>query len=142
MVEQTPRDDMVAKILDAVPALTTDVALVKRDIHYLTKHAESQDAIQKENARKQDSIIERLDKLTVVNPEQFQRYQETVSTQLQAADEKYNKRFVNIEGYLNDAKPGISFANALVGRWITLFILLLVLAALFVGFSKVIPFAK
>lgn len=142
MASQRERDEMITKLVDAVPILQTDVALVKRDIHYLTTQGERQETKLDAFAQKQDTIIERLDKMTVVTPDQFNAYQQAINNRFQTVDDKNDKRFKLVENFLQDNKPGISLSNALVSKWITLLVLLLTAGALIIGFAKVVPLGQ
>lgn len=115
------QDDMVNAFVASIPTMQTDIALLKQDTGFLKEASKQQSA-------KSDTILDRLDHLSVVTPEQFSKYQETVDT-----------RFKGIEKYINDTKPGTSFANALVSRWTTFLVLLLLTAAVIALIGHFIP---
>lgn len=115
------RDDMVNTFVASIPTMQTDIALLKQDTGFL------KDASRTQN-QKTDAIIERLDHLSVVSPDQFEKYKISVDV-----------RFRALEKYNNDTKPGTAFSNALVSRWTTFLILLLLTAAVIALIGHFIP---
>lgn len=121
MTKAQQQDDMVTAFVASIPTMQTDIALLKQDTTFLKDASKTQ-------SDKADAIIDRLDHLTVVTPEQFEKYKGEV-----------DKRFKDLEKYNDDNKPGVAFANALVSRWTTFLVLLLLTAAVIALIGHFIP---
>jgi hypothetical protein len=124
MTKSQQKDDMVNAFVASIPTMQTDIALLKKDTKFLTDAARAQ-------SDKSDAIIERLDKMSVVTPEQLDNYKKDVDA-----------RFKTIESYINSTKPGVAFSNALVSRWTTFLVLLLLTAAVIALVGHFIPVGK
>lgn len=121
MTKSQQQDDLVSAFVASIPTMQTDIALLKQDTGIL------KDSSKKNNA-KSDMILEQLGKLSVVNPAQFDMYKGEVDT-----------RFKVIEKYINDTKPGVAFANAIVSRWTTFLVLLVLTAAVIALIGHFVP---
>lgn len=121
MTKSQQQDDMVSAFVASIPTMQTDIALLKQDTAILKDGT-------KANSDKSDLILKTLGNMSVVSQQQFSKYQEDV-----------DKRFLAIEKYNNDNKPGVSFANALVSRWTTFLVLLLLTAAVIALIGHFIP---
>jgi len=115
------QDDMVNAFVASIPTMQTDIALLKQDTSFL------KDASKQQNI-KSDAILDRLDKLSVVSADQFEKYRIDIEA-----------RFKALEKYNNDTKPGVNFSNALVSRWTTFLILLLLTAAVIALVGHFVP---
>lgn len=116
------QDDMVNAFVVSIPGMQTDIALLKQDTQFLKEASRTQ-------AQKSDTILDRLDHLSVVTPEQFETYKTTMDARVKLLEE-----------YNDTNRPGVSFVNALVSRWTTFLVLLLLTAAVIVIAGKFVPF--
>ncbi len=114
MTSKNQQEEMVNTFVASIPTMQTDIALLKRDMSATKKNVET--------------VLEKLDKLSVVTKADFDKYKEEV-----------DERFKTIEKYNEDNKPGVTFANALVSRWTTFLILLLLTAAVIALVGHFIP---
>lgn len=121
MATKKQTDDMVSTFIASIPTMQTDIALTKQDTAFLKAEASKQ-------STKSDAIIERLDKLSVVSPVEFEKHKKEV-----------DERFEKLEDYNAENKPGVAFANALVSRWTTFLVLLILIAAIVVGIGHIVP---
>lgn len=126
------KDDMVNNFIASIPTMQTDIALLKQDTSILKEGSKKQ-------SDKSDLILDRLDKLTVVTPVEFEKHKQDEQKWRDDLTKDLNDRFGKIDSYLNDTKPGIKFANALVSRWTTFLVLLLLTAAVVVLVGHFIP---
>lgn len=115
------QEDMVNTFVASIPAMQTDIALLKQDTTILKDSSRA-------SHKKSDMILDRLDNFSAVSPDQFEKYKVTV-----------DKRFAALEEFVSENKPGVTFASALVNRWTTFLILLLLLAAFVVGVGRFVP---
>jgi hypothetical protein len=108
------QEDMVNTFVASIPTMQTDIALLKQDMSAVKKTGET--------------VLSRIDELSVVTKADFEKYKQDV-------DERFDK----IEKYNTDNKPGVTFANALVSRWTTFLVLLLLTAAVIALVGHFIP---
>lgn len=132
MATPKQKDDMVNSFISSIPTMQTDIALLKQDTDFLKEASKLQ-------STKTDAIIDRLDKLTVVTPAEFEKHRNDEQQWKESFAKTMDERFGKIESFLSDSKPGISFVNALVSRWTTFLILLILIAAIVVGIGHIIP---
>lgn len=121
MTKSQQQEDMIGAFVASIPTMQTDIALLKQDTGFLKDSAKTQN-------QKTDAIIDRLEHLSVVSPDQFEKYKNIVEV-----------RFKALEKYQNDTKPGVTFANALVSRWTTFLVLLILTAAVVVLIGHFMP---
>lgn len=123
--QKQQQDEMVNSFVASIPAMQIDIALLKQDTTILKNSSLT--------------IIERLDKLSVVSKADFDKHiiddQKWRDDFLKDIDARFNK----IEAFINDSKPGIKFANALVSRWITFLVLLILVAATIALVGRFVP---
>lgn len=108
------QEEMVNTFVASIPTMQTDIALLKQDMSAVKKNGET--------------LLTKIDGLSVVTKTEFEKYKEEV-------DERFNA----IEKYNTENKPGVTFANALVSRWTTFLVLLLLVAAVVALVGKFIP---
>lgn len=118
-------DEMVSTFVASIPAMQTDIALLKQDMSVVKKNGET--------------VLDRLDRLSVVSKTDFEQYKKDEIKRQEEYEKKQDERFLEIEAFINDSKPGIKFANALVSRWTTFLVLLLLTAAVIALVGRFIP---
>lgn len=126
------QDEMVNTFVASIPTMQTDIALLKQDTAFLKVASNSQSG-------KSDAILESLGKLSVVSKADFDSYKEKEEKWKEEFEKAIDKRFKVTENYLSEAKPGITFANALVNRWTTFLILLVLTSAVVAIVGKYMP---
>ena len=126
------QDEMVSTFVASIPAMQTDIALLKQDTNFLKAASAQQNT-------KQDTILKSIGDLSVVSKSEFDTYKKDRVTLEQEVAEAIHKRFLALEKYNEDTKPGTKFANALVSRWTTFLVLLLLTAAVIAIVGRFIP---
>tara|TARA_B100001250_G_scaffold140014_1_gene119925 strand:- start:797 stop:1150 length:354 start_codon:yes stop_codon:yes gene_type:complete len=114
MTSKNRQEEMVNTFVASIPTMQTDIALLKQDISTVKKQGET--------------VLERLDALSVVSKEEFYDYKKEIEEQLN-----------EIHKYNNANKPGVAFANAIVSRWTTFLVLLILAAAVVALIGKYVP---
>lgn len=123
--QKQQKDEMVSTFVASIPTMQTDIALLKHDMGVVKKNGET--------------VLDRLDKLSVVSKAEFEEYKQEEQKWKEDFMEKLNKRLEATETFIDENKPGIKFANALVSRWVTFLVLLLLTAAVIVIAGRFIP---
>lgn len=118
-------DEMVSTFVASIPTMQTDIALLKHDMGVVKKNGET--------------VLARLDKLSVVSKTEFDDYKKEEQKWKEEFMEALNERLKPTETFLDENKPGIKFANALVSRWVTFLVLLLLTAAVIALVGRFIP---
>lgn len=108
------QEEMVNTFVASIPTMQTDIALLKQDMSAVKKNGET--------------LLTKIDGLSVITKTEFEKYKE-----------EQDERFKAIEKYQEDNKPGVTFANALVSRWTTFLVLLLLTAAVIAAVSHFVP---
>lgn len=126
------QDEMVNTFVASIPTMQTDIALLKQDTSFLKVASATQNS-------KSDTIIESLGKLSVVSKADFEAYKKEEVAHKTGTAEAIDKRFKLLEAFNEEHRPGIKFANALVSRWTTFLILLLLTAAVIALVGRFIP---
>ncbi len=90
-------------------------------------------------SQKSDAILKSVGDLSVVSKVDFDTYKKEEEKWKEDFALAMDKRFKKTENYLSDSKSGITFANALVSRWTTFLVLLILTAAVIVIVGKYIP---
>lgn len=119
------QDEIVNTFVASIPTMQTDIALLKQDMVSVKKNGES--------------VLEKMDKLSVVSKDDFEDYKRVEQKWKEEFAEQIDTRFKTTETFVDDNKPGIKFANALVSRWVTFLVLLLLTAAVIVIVGRFIP---
>lgn len=118
-------DEMVSTFVASIPTMQTDIALLKQDMGVVKKNGET--------------VLDRLDKLSVVSKTEFEDYKKDEQKWKEEFMKALNERLEPTETFIEESKPGIKFANALVSRWITFLVLLLLTAAVIALVGRFIP---
>ena len=126
------QEELVNTFVASIPAMQTDIALLKQDTTFLKQASATQNT-------KSDTIIQTLGNLSVISKAEFEQYKKDEEEWKETFTESNDKRFRIIEKYYEDNKPGIKFANALVGRWTTFLIFLLLAAVVIALIGRFIP---
>lgn len=108
------QDEMVNTFVASIPTMQTDIALLKQDMSAVKKNGET--------------VLTRLEDLSVVSKKDFEDYKTIVNTAIE-----------ELKQYNEDNKPGVKFSNALVSRWTTFLVLLLLTAAVIALIGHFIP---
>lgn len=126
------QEEMVNAFVAAIPGMQTDIALLKQD----TKTIKSSQVVAN---GKSDQIIQRLDNLSVVSKADFDQFKLDDKKWKDDFEKAQDERFLKTETYIADKKPGINFSNALVSRWTTFLVLLLLVAAVVALIGHFLP---
>lgn len=118
-------EEMVSTFVASIPTMQTDIALLKQDMSVVKKNGET--------------VLERLDKLSVVSKVEFDEYKKEEQKWKEDFMEQLNKRLETTEDFLDENKTGIKFANALVSRWVTFLVLLLLTAGVIALVGRFVP---
>lgn len=118
-------DEMVSTFVASIPTMQTDIALLKQDMGVVKKNGET--------------VLDRLDKLSVVSKTEFDEYKKEEQKWKEEFMEALDKRLEPTETFLDDNKQGVKFSQALVSRWVTFLVLLLLTAAVIVIAGRFIP---
>ena len=118
-------EEMVSTFVASIPTMQTDIALLKQDMSVVKKNGET--------------VLERLDKLSVVSKVEFDEYKIEEQKWKEDFMEQLNKRLETTEDFLDENKTGIKFANALVSRWVTFLVLLLLTAGVIALVGRFVP---
>lgn len=119
------QDEIVNTFVSSIPTMQTDIALLKQDMVSVKKNGET--------------VLDRLDKLSVVSKSDFEQYKRDEIKWKEDFMDQLDIRFKNTETFVEDNKQGIKFANALVSRWVTFLVLLLLTAAVVIIVGRFIP---
>lgn len=118
-------DEMVSTFVASIPTMQTDIALLKQDMGVVKRNGET--------------VLARLNKLSVVSKAEFDDYKKEEQRWKDEFMEALNERLKPTENFLDEHKQGIKFANALVSRWVTFLVLLLLTAAVIALVGRFIP---
>lgn len=119
------QEEMMSAFVTSIPSMQTDIALLKQDMGFVKKNGET--------------VLQRLDQLSVVSKTDFEKYKQEEQKAKEDFMEKLDERFKATENFIEENKQGIKFANALVSRWITFLVLLLLTAAVIALVGRFIP---
>jgi hypothetical protein len=126
------QDEMVNTFVASIPAMQTDIALLKQDTSFLKAASTEQTSTQK-------VILKSIGDLSVVSKAEFTEYKKDEAKRRKDEHGTINDRLTALEQYNEDTSPGTKFSNALVSRWTTFLILLLLTAAVIALVGRFIP---
>lgn len=126
------QDELVNTFVASIPTMQTDIALLKQDTTFLKEASTTQ-------SNKSDTIIDRIGQLSVVTKSEFEDYKKEENAWKEEFVKTLDARFKPLEDYNDNNSPGVKFANALVSRWTTFLVLLILTAAVAVIAGKFMP---
>ena len=118
---QQQQDEMVNTFVASIPTMQTDIALLKQDMS----------VVKTTNV----TILDNIKNLSVVTKSEFEKYK----AEAQKERDAFELRLKALENENENNKPGVKFANALVSRWTTFLVLLLLTAAVIALVGRFIP---
>jgi len=123
--QKQAQEEMVNTFVASIPTMQTDIALLKQDLSAVKKNGED--------------VLAKINGLSVVSKVDFDQFKQDEQKWKDEFTDQMNKRFLATETYIQDKKPGINFSNALVSRWTTFLVLLLLAAAVVALIGHFVP---